>query len=257
MEKRCSACKLTKNFREFNKSKSTKDGYHFTCKLCRKTYNEKVKDKKKEYNSKYWEEKKDILLIKNKNYRDSNKTKINKQRSEYRSRDDVKKHISEKNREYLPIRKAKIKEKRKVDFNFRLSEVLRSKIHKMLNGKKTSYQHITGCDIDTLKKWLEFQFDSNMNWSNFGTYWQIDHVIPISIFDFEKERDKRVCFRWKNLQPLKKEENQSKSNILVLPYVFNSIITAHRFIQNEKLNHEEYQNLVETLDWLREKTQVR
>jgi len=253
MSKNCSSCKILKNYNEFHKSKNNKDGYHAICKNCRKEYNLANKEKMKEYNKNYWEKNKDSLVIKNKEHRILNAEKINIQRAKYRSREDIKEHVKQKNKEYLPVKKEKIKQKRLVDSNFRFSEVLRSKIHKMLNGKNTSYKNLIGCDIDYLKKWLEYQFDSNMNWNNFGSYWQIDHIIPMSIFNFDNEVEKRICFNWRNLQPLNKDENRSKSNILVLPYVFNNIIMTHRFIQSQNLNHSEYQNLKETLDWLREK----
>ena len=87
----------------------------------------------------------------------------------------------------IPVRKLKIKERRQQDLNFRLSEILRSKIHKMLKNKKTSYSKYLGCDVEMLKKWLEFRFDTNMNWTNVGEYWHIDHIIPINKFDFSKE----------------------------------------------------------------------
>jgi hypothetical protein len=253
MSKKCSSCKILKDYNEFHKSKSNKDGYHSTCKNCRKEYNQSNKEKKKEYNKIYWEKNKDSLVVKNKDNRILNVEKIKIQRAKYRSREDVKEHVKQKNKEYLPIRKEKIKQRRLIDSNFRFSEVLRSKIHKMLNGKNTSYKKIIGCDINHLKKWLEYQFDSNMNWNNFVAYRQIDHIIPMSIFNFDNEIEKRICFNWRNLQPLFKDENRSKSNILVLPYVFNNIILTHRFIQSQNLNHSEYQNLKETLGWLREK----
>jgi hypothetical protein len=51
-----------------------------------------------------------------------------------------------------------------------------------------------------------------MSWENQGTYWDIDHVIPCSHFDLSKEENKYKCFNWKNLRPLKKEENNSKND---------------------------------------------
>jgi len=253
MSKYCSTCKKTQDYSEFHKSKSNKDGYHSTCKSCRKLYNLANREKKKEYNKNYWDKNKDTLIVKNKEHRILNAENINIQRTKYRKRDDIKEHVKQKNKEYLPIRKEKIKQRRLVDSNFRFSEVLRSKIHKMLNGKKTSYKALIGCDLEQLKKWLEYQFDNKMNWNNFGSYWQIDHIIPMSIFNFDNEVEKRICFNWRNLQPLQKDENREKSNILVLPHVFNNVILTHRFIQTQNLNHSEYQNLKETLDWLREK----
>ena len=50
--------------------------------------------------------------------------------------------------------------------------------------KQSSTKDILGIDIDTYKKWLEFQFTPEMNWSNI----QIDHVQPICSFDVSKDK---------------------------------------------------------------------
>jgi hypothetical protein len=56
---------------------------------------------------------------------------------------------------------------------------------------------------------------------------------------------------WKNLQPHK--ENSSKGNKILLYEYFNVFISVHRFIQFNKLDSSEYQDLNESLNWLREK----
>jgi hypothetical protein len=120
----------------------------------------------------------------------------------------------------------------------------------MLKNRKTSYINYIGCDLNWLKTWLEFRFDSNMNWENFGTHWQIDHIIPISKFDFTREEDIQICFHWTNLQPLPAIENRQKTNKLQLHYYFNNIVNVYRF--NKK--HTQflgYEVLRESVKWLR------
>lgn len=53
-----------------------------------------------------------------------------------------------------------------------------------------------------------------MTHDNYGTYWHIDHVKPCSSFDLSCEEEINECFSWKNVQPLKGEENLAKSNIV-------------------------------------------
>jgi hypothetical protein len=211
-----------------------------------------VREEKKKYNQIYYSENKEKILETNKDYRIKNTEKISEQKKIYNSNN--KDHIQLKNREYLPIKKEKIKLKRQINLNFRLSEILRSKIHKMIKGINTSYSNIVGCDIDTLKLWLEFQFDKNMSWDNLGIYWEIDHILPINSFNFENDDDNKfICFNWTNLQPLKREENREKSDKLLLHYYYNSIVTIHRFIQKYKKDTTGYQNINKSLYWLREK----
>lgn len=104
--------------------------------------------------------------------------------------------------------------------------------------------------MDWLKKWLEYRFDDQMNWNNLGTYWQIDHVLPICKFDFSRKDDKNICFHWTNLQPLTKDENRQKSGHLILHYYFNNLISITRF-NNKYKQYLGYQNIRESLCWLR------
>jgi len=248
--KKCCKCKIEKPFEKYGKLNKSPDGLRYDCKDCRNEYNIQNREKIKSKNESYYKENKESLLVKNKLYRNENKENISNQRKEYRNREYIKEHIKYKNKEYLPIRKKKIKEKRISNLNFKISEILRSKIHKMLKNQKTSYAKYIGCDIEWFKKWLEFRFDKNMNWDNLGSYWQIDHILPINLFDFTKENNIMICFHWTNLQPLESTENRQKSNKLKLHYYYNNIVNVYRFnrLNNTNLG---YQIVNESLRWLR------
>jgi len=249
--KTCSKCKILKDLSNFGNLKCSPDGYRYDCKSCRKIYRENNKEEIKIKQHEFYENNKNELLIKNKEYRENNSIIINNQRKEYRNRPEIKEHQRIKNKEYLSIRSIKTKEKRLTNKNFQISEVIRSKIHKILKGIPTSYHTMIGCDIDFLKKWLEFRFDGNMNWDNFGKIWQIDHILPINAFNFNNEINKYICFNWTNLQSLSCFENKSKSAKLQLHYYFNNIVNVNRF--NTKYNQfNGYQILNESLRWLRD-----
>jgi hypothetical protein len=248
--KLCCKCKQQKPATEFGKLKTSPDGLRYDCKHCRKEYRDKNIAKIKEKQREYYNANKDTLLAKNAIYRENNRDVINEQRSEYRSRPEIKLHVKQKNKEYLPIKKEKIRNRRKTDLNFRISEVIRSKIYKVLNGLPTSYTNILGCDYDFLKKWIEFRFDPTMNWENFGSVWQIDHILPISKFDFSIEDNLHICFHWTNLQPLQSKINRSKYNNFELHYYFNNLVNIHRFnqVHTQFLG---YQTVSKSLQWLR------
>ena len=250
MNKTCCKCKNEKSIECYGKLTKSPDGLRYDCNDCRKEYRQKNREHVKQKNYLYYATKKDELIEKNKIYREINKETISNQRKEYRNRDEVKSHIREKQKEYLPIRKLKIQEKRKTDINFQISEIIRSKIHKMLKNKNTSYTTLIGCDVTFLKAWLEFRFSSEMSWDNLGSFWQIDHVLPINKFDFSKENDKQICFHWTNLQPLTALENRQKSDKLLLHYYFNNIVNVNRFNTFHK-KYLGYQAVNESLQWLR------
>lgn len=63
-----------------------------------------------------------------------------------------------------------------------------------------------GCTISKYKKYLELQFTDEMNWENYGKYWEVDHIIPVS---------KGGSFHYTNTQPLTITENREKSDKII------------------------------------------
>jgi hypothetical protein len=75
------------------------------------------------------------------------------------------------------------------------------------------YEQMIGCSYEVLVKWFEYNFQldshSGMNWENQGTFWQIDHVYPLSKVENIAE-DTFYC-SWKNLRPIPGSDNAHKS----------------------------------------------
>jgi hypothetical protein len=82
----------------------------------------------------------------------------------------------------------------------------------MYKNTHIKYEELLGCSWEVLIKWLKFNMKPEMNWSNYGPYWHIDHVYPCSLFDFTEEDERNRCFNWTNLTPLEGLENIKKSN---------------------------------------------
>lgn len=244
----CSHCKLNKSVECFGKLSSSPDKLRYDCNDCRKEYREKNKSSINLKLKQYYNENKSDLLQKNKLYRINNIDKINEQRKDYRNRDNVKEHIKIKNKEYLHIKKEKIKLKRIVDENFRLTEVLRSKFNRAI--KRNNYSSFLGCNIEYFKKWIEYRWEPDMNWENYGECWHIDHILPINQFNFNEAIDIKICFNWTNFQPLYKKENIAKSNKIMLHHYFNNFISVFRFNSFNK-QFLGYQAVSESLQWLR------
>lgn len=55
-----------------------------------------------------------------------------------------------------------------------------------------------------------------MNWENYAIYWQIDHIVPISAFNYNSIYDEefKMCWSLENLQPLENSVNIGKHNII-------------------------------------------
>ena len=74
-----------------------------------------------------------------------------------------------------------------------------------------SHKEVLGCSLEELEKHLTDQFTKGMNMDNYGK-WEVDHIKPVSKFDFMIRDNFFKCFNYKNLQPLWKEDNMKKSN---------------------------------------------
>ena len=100
-----------------------------------------------------------------------------------------------------------VRERRKVDHNFRIKSALRSRVYialKAQNAKKVKHtMELIGCSPKFLYKYIESKFTQGMTWKNHKVDgWHIDHVIPCSSFDLTDPAQQLKCFHYTNLQPL-------------------------------------------------------
>lgn len=117
----------------------------------------------------------------------------------------------ENNKEKIIQNNSKYKTyKRRTDIKIRLAHNLRRRLNHVLKGnsKSKTTLEILGCSLEKFKIYIEKQFDNKMTWQNYGSYWHLDHIIPLASAQSEKEIYK-LCY-YMNLQPLEARENQSK-----------------------------------------------
>jgi len=98
------------------------------------------------------------------------------------------------------------------NINYRLKKSLAARLRNVLNKNDTTMNYI-GCNIQYLREWFEYNFNSEMNWENYGSFWSIDHIIPVCKFDLTIEDEKLKCWNWSNLMPVTIKYNSSKKNI--------------------------------------------
>lgn len=105
------------------------------------------------------------------------------------------------------------KKRRREDPIFRLRMNLSRRISRAL-GRGNKDRHtaeLIECSISELRQHLESKFKQGMSWSNYGE-WHIDHIRPCSSFDLADAEQQKICFNWRNLQPLWAKENLIKSD---------------------------------------------
>jgi hypothetical protein len=87
------------------------------------------------------------------------------------------------------------------------------------NGRH--WESLVGYTIQELMVYLESKFTIGMNWENYGRNgWHIDHIIPVSVFNFEStsDIDFKRCWELSNLQPMWESENIIKRAKLEHPF---------------------------------------
>jgi hypothetical protein len=106
------------------------------------------------------------------------------------------------------------KERIKVDESYRIAHNLRgnlsSQLKRFMQGKKVSAIRNLGCTLPFLKAYLEVRFKDGMTWQNYGSVWNIDHVVPMASFDLSQESHQLEACHYTNLQPMFVLENISK-----------------------------------------------
>jgi hypothetical protein len=170
-----------------------------------KEYREKNKEKISNQRKEYYQNNKEKYYDKNKQWRENNKEKISLKAKEYYQK-NKKPKIIPKGRNYKKEYQTRIKNPINIIKNNIRCLIIQTFRN---NGysKNTKTYNILGCSFEEFKSHLESQFESWMNWDNYGKYngelnygWDIDHYIPVSSATSEEEIIK--LNHYTNLQPL-------------------------------------------------------
>jgi hypothetical protein len=177
---------------------------------------------RKEYCKDYRKKNSDIIKEKSKKFREDNKELVKEQKKKYWE------NLSPEKKEELKIRKRELYhnnnyKKTKLKYvtiklendnffklKFNIRTLIRNSISREFTTKSKKTIEILGCTFEEFKIHLESKFDDKMNWDNQGTYWHMDHIIPIS--SAETEEDVYKLNHYTNFQPLYWLDNLKKSN---------------------------------------------
>lgn len=137
----------------------------------------------------------------------------------------------------------KFREKRKWQLAFR----------RYILEKKNAYSYAPffGLDIENYRKWIGLQFANGVNWENFGSVWQFEHIIPLAYFDFSKEEDLKLCWNFINIRVETLETHYLKGNhieILAAKAYFENLFIKTGYTiclkMIEKINYIQNSNII-------------
>jgi hypothetical protein len=230
-----------------SKCLNSKDVLTIYCKDCQKQKENKYYQNNKEKIKKYYQDNIENKKEYGKQYREKNKEKIRQKDKENYQKKKALKPIKEKKvkekktrvlteeqkikyklywKEYRQINKERYRENKRIykkirkqnDPIFKIREACRKTIYMSIkrNGysKKTKTYEILGCSYEDFKTHIELQFQTWMNWNNYGLCnnefnygWDIDHIVPLASAKTEEELLK--LNHYTNLQPLCSHTNRN------------------------------------------------
>jgi len=201
-EKKCDDCKFNKSIDKYRKYNDRENSYS---KICKKCLNEKDKIRKKNLRQK----KNQTFMAKCEKCHEEKLLKdFSKLKKFYKKKICIScypKFLTEQKTEWCRIES-------QTNINYRLKKSLAARLRTVL-VKNVSTMNYIGCNIQYLREWFEYNFFPEMNWDNYGSYWSIDHIIPVCKFDLTNEDEKFKCWNWSNLTPVTLKYNSSKKEI--------------------------------------------
>lgn len=221
----CGRCKKELSEDNFYKSKSSKDGLNYMCKTCQKAYddarrnNSERKIQKQQNQQKYYESNKELLKLKCRQYCSLESTKELRRKYYQNNREELKQYA----KDYYASHKLEIQQYNKNrdnrDYDKQRNQYLSRKLsavaHRCLkrnNVSDNTWQKYFPYTQQTFREHIEKQFTSDMSWSNYGEYWELDHIIPQSVLLFDDFNciNYQICWSLSNLRPLEVSNNRSR-----------------------------------------------
>lgn len=209
-EKQCRKCDVVQPISEFRlvkeprKDRNKSPNVAYPCAWCKACERQRALAR--------YHADRDNKMEKNKEYKQNNKDKINTTRRAYMT-EKMKDHIERLKRDMKCLITSKIKK------------------------TKHSAEYL-GTEVALIVKWLEWNFDADMNWENHGSYWHIDHTLPINSFNLDVESDQMTCFNWKNMMPLSKQRNLKKADKILPLRIFHQEQRLRMFFKEQDIKED-------------------
>jgi hypothetical protein len=222
----CSRCHQEKPLSDFHKRADRRSGVQSHCKSCQKVRKDKYLStgdgivKSKDYRVKYYLQNKESILEENKCWREKNKDRRRKYLFNYE-------HTKRERDPMLVLEYAKryMNKRYRNNPKFRLCRLVSSCLRRSLGVKKNGlcWEKLLDFSYDDLVERLKTTMPDGYLWSDYElgkTDLEIDHIIPISAFNFSSHSDidfKR-CWSINNLQLIPKTVNLRKKDSIERPF---------------------------------------
>ena len=216
----CLRCRRIAHKRWRDKNKDT---VHANAALWRENNKEKIKESSRKRYVTHREQ----VINANLKWRSNNKAKVTEIARKWREVNKIRYETlrdiwRQENVDKVRLYRRISEKRRRSDARNRISMNISRSIRTHIKGNKKGacWESIVGFTSDELRRHLEKRFSPGMTWDNYGTFWNIDHIVPISAFNFSSQGDHdfTLCWSLKNLRPLKVSENNKKRARVAIPF---------------------------------------
>lgn len=187
----CSICVLANNRKYVNEHRD-----HLNS--CHRKRAAQNRNKIREYSRTYWKKNNEKTLEKRRKYRITHRDEIRKQ-----------------NRE---IKKRRLAKDPQYKLTLNLGTQLRGYLKRSNIRKTDSTISLLDCSYQFFTQYIQSQFSMGMDWKNEPKdgfkKWQLDHLIPVQVFDLTDPLQRKLCFNWSNFAPCWGADNIKKMDYL-------------------------------------------
>lgn len=112
-------------------------------------------------------------------------------------------------------RKERLKNDPKLRLRRNVSMTVTQALKRQLASKNgaSTFEYLPYTPLQLMEH-IETQFNEHMSWDNYGSYWDLDHIVPQAalIYDSLTHPKFAKCWALNNLRPLEKYKNRSKGS---------------------------------------------
>lgn len=76
------------------------------------------------------------------------------------------------------------------------------------------------------------QLIDGMDYSNFGTEWSLDHIVPVNAFDLTDDEQLHLCYNYNNIMPMYNIDNRAKGASLHFSLLKLNTLESNHIVDN-------------------------
>lgn len=158
-------------------------------------------------------------------------------------------HWFQNNKEHINM---KLSERYKTDIQYKLRSSNSSKYIRMIKTLDTCPEKMfLGTKYKQILKWFNYMFsirDDSFTIQDHGAKWEVDHIIPVKMWDLTDITQKKLCYDWKNMMPCTRKENRLKSDNIDLKVIKSHRDNLYTFCRDNRMKIDKLEEYLERCD---------